>query len=297
MSAGSDNGSASPSSGTAGWELGVDRYRDATAWVIGAFGAIGAVIVAMVPIAGLAKGEVRSLSGVVVGVSVAASGALIAIIAALWNMSPRAMYPGSLHPVRRSWFRRTFVGWARLEHELAVDPEPLLPAGIRTVDELDDAISNLPRLAAAQSRIATDADAVKPTIDRLIRYEASRRNLYGLARFELARTRFAASLIVMSLASMLTVLGLAVASWGLVGSPSNKPEVSSTVPATAALSVDGAEALAESLGEDCVDGDIDVVVLAGDRSSSAWDVVTVGSDECKVVRFTLTGALGALRWP
>lgn len=284
-----------------GWEVGVDRYRDAAKWVIAAFGAIGALIVGTIPVSRLGENKVGDLGQLTLGVGIAVGGTLLAIISALWNLEPKAIYPGDLQAREGNRFHRRFVGFRRLEHELHKHPSRFLPTGVNRFDELDSAIVNLERLAAIQANAGTTSPAAKDAAaasrERLASYRQVRRHLNGLARFELARTRFIGSLVVLILASLATVSGLALATHGLVDTP-NTPEVElsevKAEPIAIVLTPDGIAALESRLGTECVKSDVSAILLAGNNSTNAWDVVSIASESCAMVRFTLTGTLGTI---
>ncbi len=284
-----------------GWEVGVDRYRDATKWVIAAFGSIGALVVAAVPVARLTDNEVGSLPLVTTGVVLAVVGALLAILAALWNLAPQAVYPGDVNVASRHWIKRCLWGHARLEHRLHAAPGSFLPAGINHVADLETAIDGLERLAARQAVLGVTTpgmrDASNASYQRLAALRRTRRQLHGLARFEQARTRFRVSLTILVVAAIATVTGLGIATYGLIDSADEPTvEFNDQTPITVSIVLTpiGVETLGSQLGADCVHDNIAALILAGDPAGDAWEVVTLESAHCPVARFTLTATLGTI---
>jgi hypothetical protein len=284
-----------------GWEVGVDRYRDATKWVIAAFGSIGALTVAAVPLARLSDNEIASLPLLTAGVAVAVGGSLLAIIAALWNIAPQAVYPGDVKQAERGRLKRWLWGHARLEHKLHEAPAKFLPTGVSTLADLDPAIDGLERLAARQAVLGTtdptNKEASAASYERLEGLRRTRRQINGLARFEQARSRFRASLTILVFAAIVTVTGLAIATYGLVNS-SDQPiaKLDESAPRTVSIVMTpvGRDTLGSQLGESCVADDIAAIVLAGDPASDAWEVVTIGTPACPTARFTMTATLGTI---
>jgi hypothetical protein len=193
------------------WKTGIEQFRASSRWVIGAFAGIGAVIVAAVPFAAFSDVTPTSRGTVVWGAALALGGVALAIAATSATLIPRMVYLSDVKSKKRWVFRRS------LSHTLAVHPSDVFPAGILTVQDLRDAITNLDALAANQADDETEAAFAaasathRDALDGVLWYR----------RFEKARTSFRASLIGIVLGALVTGGGVGLLLYGLDDAKSN----------------------------------------------------------------------------
>jgi hypothetical protein len=219
---GAQSGPEGSGSATDRFGSGVDRYRDTAKWTVAAFGAIGTVIAGSAPFAALGRSSSGWRSGyLVAGAVVALTGVTIVVVATVAVLVPRTVYRHEVVASTRGWFARTFVGLARFESLLAEHPGDLLPPGIETPDQLDQAVVNLRRGATAAAVAATADPGAAPAAANLAStltlHEQAQRALLGVARYEMARTRFHQALVATLAGGIATGLGLGLMLFGTSG--------------------------------------------------------------------------------
>jgi hypothetical protein len=209
------------------WAAAVDRYRDVAKWLVGSFGATGAVIAGTAPLSAL--GGLRPHRGgyVVAGGVTALAGVSFVLAATVAVLVPRAVFAHQLVAHKRSWQRRAFTALGSFEDLLARHPESLLPPGIATLGELGQATENLRQsaldlsaraasLAQGPAREAAER-AAKAMAGTLATHQRASRELLSLAGYQAARARFNQATAVVLAGGLLTAAGLGLVLYGTTG--------------------------------------------------------------------------------
>jgi hypothetical protein len=240
---------ASPNSADANpWIDAVDRYREVAKWLIAAFGAIGAVIAGTAPLAGVGNLRTDRVGYVVAGGVTALSGVAIVLAGTVAVLAPRAVYRHQLRAARQGPLRRAFVGLGHFENLLAAHPADLLPPGLATVDQLDQAIANLttacnvmaaraaalPPNSAARAEHQQQAQALNAL---RIGYQNDLLTLVYVARYEQARTRFNQTVVAVLAGGIATAAGLALTLYGIAHQAVPAPSTVRTHSAPTAITV------------------------------------------------------------
>ena len=114
------------------------------------------------------------------------------------------------------------------------------------------------------------------------------------AQFFLVRRRFLQAIRVVIVSALVVGAGLITYSWAV--NPGEQSESASALEipfrTSLVLTAQGAEALAPTLGVDCVAKPVDVVVLG--ESPGVLDVLTVPSSECVAARVRVTPIMGTI---
>jgi hypothetical protein len=304
-------GDASPDPGTrdpSPWLDAVDRYRDVAKWLIAAFGAIGAVIAGTAPLSGIGNLKANRVDYVVAGGMIALSGVAVVLAATVTILAPQTVYRHQLRAARQGPLRRRFTGLGRFENLLATHPADLLPTGINTVDQLDEAITNLVTAGTAMAaRAALPADGGEQAARKRAalainaerrRHENARRQLLDVARFEQAHTRFNRAVLAVLVGGVAAATGLALTLYGIANQPQQpslpKPTLSDPSPITVTLTPTGTQTLQRRLGLACDTSRLSALLLGGDRISGPWDVVVLPQPGCTPIRVVLGVGLAAV---
>lgn len=261
----------------------IDRFRETAKWLVAAFGAIGATLIASLELGGLGQLEGADELFAVIGLALGVSGVLLALVAAAAILATTRV---TLGEIRRSKVLHGFV-----------QREPWLLSGYKSVEDLvteyEQAAST--RIAAYRRRLkATDAasadeadrmynranlslELANPAVDRLL----------GAVLFEKVQRRWRRRVLpLIALGVLLTAVGMAFFATQAPDDPPSADAVAATpVRGFLHLSSEGRDELGESLGEACDLTAVEVVVLAS--SDDASEVVTT-DDRCNARRFRVT---------
>lgn len=226
---------AAPAAGfdATAWKTGIEQFRTTAKWVIGVFSAIGALIVAAVPFAAFSDVTPSSQAVVVWGAALALGGVAVAIAATSATLISRTVY---LHEVRA---KRRWVRTRTLAHTLAEHPGDVLPAGVETVADLRQAISNLDQLAHAAPAGVRESFARS-----LATHTEALEALLWYRRFEKARFVFRCSLVAVLVGAIATGGGVGLLLYGL-DDPRQDAEVAKIEAEAAKIEAEASKLLAD----------------------------------------------------
>jgi len=291
------------------WFDAVDRYRDVAKWLVISFGAIGAVIAGTAPLTGIGEVAPDRLRYVVAGAAIALTGTALVFAATVTVLIPRAVYRYELKAAKQGPLRRSLFGFGRFENLLADHPVDLLPAGITSIEQLNDAIANLRRGGTALAATACSLPLSDPAraahrraADALLAaghsHERVIADLLRIARYEKARTRFNQAVVAVLVGGLAAATGLALTLYGIgrkaASAPTPSPVLSDPARVIASLTPAGKESLKGRLGSTCDPNEIPTLLIAGDRRTGPWEIITLPERGCTSIRVTLTAELGTL---
>jgi hypothetical protein len=294
---------------------GADRIRKTAQWMIGAFAAVGAALIAGTQLSSIGALDGWRLALAFLAVPLALAGVALAVwaAAAVAQMSRVSLVelaaPAGAAPGKRRWLfpdLRT-EPTRRVRSEVATDATYL--AGYRDVTTLKDEYVDAVRRQreAAREYYAAPQDANK--IDALNRVQAEVdsldvyvQRLLGIASFERLGVGY-------GLAQRYMLYGAAVAAMGIVlftyAANPNTDEEEEAAPAELALKQPtevavkltpvGQRLVGGRLGQQCQLGSLRAVVIGGDEKRS--ELVTLPEAGCKSVRLTLPTRLGTVALP
>lgn len=285
---------APPGDPAAPWRGPISQIQSTAKWLIGAFAAVGTVLVAGSQLADLGAVEDSDrlvLAFVAVGLSVSGIGIAVWSLGSVIAPQP----PVSTGDLVRLAAKRGLFG-----RMLATSPE-LLQEQASSVEELHRKLIQARRdrnaakaaFAAAPKDPATGAHfaACDRTVQDLRTVAAQ---LRPIGAYSAARDAFDRARIVAFLGAGLVAAGAAIFAYA-AHPPAPAPAAASAldpVPSRAVvrLTDDGRRRLAPAIGTGCT-GDLPVLVLSG--SPDAYDVVLV-AERCRPARFRLTPTVGTV---
>jgi hypothetical protein len=186
----------------------VEQYRTTARWVVGAFGAVGAIVAGSIPFAAISGVEQERLAWAVVGAALALLGVGAAIGSVTASLVPRSVYPHEVtsqdaNRVQRWLSARRAVGFTLCHH-----PKTLLPVGVTSSDALLDGIVNL------EQEILRDPSNEALTKRKSV-YDAAYSQLQWILRFEKARRAFDRALAATVVAALVTGAGIGMLLWSV----------------------------------------------------------------------------------
>ena len=196
-----DNAKVAPPAKDAGaqYRVAIDRYREAAKWAVGAFGGIGAVLVAALPLAQFGAGFESSPAVVIAGTGLALAGVALAIASTLAVLAPRTVFSFELEAADKNRLVAFFSGGASMQRLLSKHGDVLLPAGIGDMAGLSRAIERIDKIASRNSGKPHQAVGVANLRAQRAEYVAHLEELLWVARLEKMRAAFhwsSASIVV-----------------------------------------------------------------------------------------------------
>lgn len=326
-----DNAKVAPPAKDAGaqYRVAIDRYREAAKWAVGAFGGIGAVLVAALPLAQFGAGFESSPAVVIAGTGLALAGVALAIASTLAVLAPRTVFSFELEAADKNRLVAFFSGGASMQRLLFKHGDVLLPAGIGDMAGLSRAIERIDKIASRNSGKPHQAVGVANLRAQRAEYVAHLEELLWVARLEKMRAAFhwsSASIVAGGLAVGIGV-GLLFTGLNDVGAQAKaKAETGKVIAETDKISAEAAKVRAETpsgpkeaedvdlvvpsptanvtlteLGRTLFDGckiapeeQLPAVVLNGDGATGDWTVLVLPTPTCAGGRVELTPELGTL---
>lgn len=272
----------------------IDQLRAVTKWLIAAFAAIGATLVAGSQLSEIGELEGLRLVGAFGGIALGLAGVSLAI----WYAA-QALMPSHL----------TLAQLARDEEKSAAgklvreDPDILVLEDVRTIAQLkqrrDDVLEKDHRAWAAYEvdkknpqlkEAAAQAQAERKLVDDAVQ------QFLPIGLYADARAKFTRALAIMFAGALITAGGIGLFAWA--AHPEDGGGAAAAEPAapkeptevTVELSPEGRELLGARLGEDCDTTSLSGLAIGG--TPDALDVAVLPQDGCQSIRLTLTGEVG-----
>lgn len=274
-------------------ETAVDRIREVTKWLIGAFAAVGVVLAA-----GSQLSEVGDLTGWRL------FAAFVAILMALVGIAIAILYATKVLTPKSVSLRGVVAGGSGSPLGKEVESDPgLLQGHGNSLEEFN--LKRQEAIAAendAWARYETSSgDEKKQLATQVKRAEAKRKRMdatltwiLSYARYLDVSATFRKALTAMFVGAVLAAAGIALFAWAAhpEGESEDPPGAVAAAPreVTVNLSSAGEDALKESVGTSCDTGSMSAIALSGD--ADAVEMVSVPTGSCKVHSFVLTPMLG-----
>ncbi len=268
---------------------GIDSLRTTAKWLIAAFAAVGAALLAGVQLTEL--GQARPVHTAAIGFGVAMAGVATAIFAASDVLRPRSLTPGQLP---RSHTTQALRDAVRDDHSLlegkAESLDDLVNALVedrKNADtawaaqdaELEDSPSRIAALRAEERLVA-----IQDLVDRLSEF-----GLYLATSRAFTRAR-----VAIVAAAVACAAGAATFSYA-TSRPADRAVPTAPQLVTLRLNSDRSESLSSALGTQCDLRAVAAIQVAG--SLREPEVVTLPQEGCTAQRFVLTDAVGVATRP
>lgn len=268
----------------------IDRMRDLAKWLVIVLGAIGGVLVTGAQLSDLGSTDHSKVPLAIAGVGACIFGVGIAItFTAIVLMPVRLTVAGlasrAISPVRKLVRREPDVlgGYGNTIAELQASRSNSLAAESAALDALLKRPNDETLRIEAEERVR-----LRQLIDK-----ASRRFL-AVSLVAVVKRRMTKALIALGVGGILVVAGLGLFAWathsGKTSIEAEEAVPKRPSPVVVRLSEKGRESLSPSLGGTCGTTRLHAIALGG--TPAAVEMVTLPTQTCQSVRFTLTNSFG-----
>lgn len=270
--------------------------------MLGAFAAVGVVLAAGLQIASLGDLTLDDPGRF----WTALAGVFLAIVGIVVAVASAASVASSSH-VTLAWIRNN----ATSDAAKAVDDDSALRLG-KQLGSLESELETAAQSAASayerlleigapgaddasQRAAATAKSDYQRELGRLEWLRSIRTDVLGVASYSRVRAAFNAARWGMCAGAFVTAVGIALFAWGANAPEQTSLDGGTVVPPTPSevtvmLTDEGVEEFGGDLGRECKFSRVEAIAFA--LSGTAYDVVSVQTDDCAVVRMSVTDTLG-----